>query len=359
MVDNDTEPDERRSDDMATTTATQMMTAIVQRGYGRPARVLAPARVARPVPGDDQVLIRVRATSVNTPDWIMTTGIPYILRLRSGLRRPKAPIRGTDVAGVVEAVGDAVTGVAPGDEVFGSSWANDMVASSGSFAEYAAAPATQVLAKPAGLSFAQAAAAVMSGVTALVAMRDVGRVGPGIRVLVNGASGGVGTFAVQIAKAFGAHVTGVCSTRNVALVRDLGADAVIDYTARDFTREAARFDVILDNAMNHRPSVTTRVLAPGGVFIPNSVGDAGGLLAGLPRMAQAALLGRGPTRVQFARCVVDQANLAAVADLLVSGAVTTVIDRTYPLEDAAGAVAHMLTHRARGNIAIVVGDDGH
>jgi NADPH:quinone reductase-like Zn-dependent oxidoreductase len=342
---------------MTTMTGTRTMTAIVQRGYGRPRQVLEVAEVPRPVPGDDQVLIRVRATSVNTPDWVAVSGIPYIIRLRFGLRRPKAPIRGTDVAGVVAAVGDEVTDVAVGDEVFGSSWVNDTVASSGSFAEYAVVPAPQLLAKPAQLTFGQAAAAVMSGLTALAAMRDVGRVGPGIRVLVNGASGGVGTFAVQIARAFGAHVTGVCSTRNVDLVRGLGADAVIDYTHRDFTREEARYDVILDNVMNHRPSVTARALAPGGVLIPNSVGTTGGLLAGLPRMAQAVLLGRGPTRVRFARCVMDRDNLATLAHLLVGGDVSAVIDRTYDLEDAADAVALMLTHRARGNIAIVAGDD--
>jgi NADPH:quinone reductase-like Zn-dependent oxidoreductase len=342
---------------MATTTGTQTMTAIVQRGYGRPRQVLASAEVPRPVVGDDDVLIRMRATSVNTPDWVAVAGIPYVIRLRFGLRGPKAPIRGTDLAGVVEAVGDGVTDVAIGQEVFGSSWVDDTVDSSGSFAQFAIAPASQVLPKPPQLTFVQSAAAVMSGLTALAAMRDVGRVGPGIRVLVNGASGGVGTFAVQIAKAFGAHVTGVCSTRNVEMVRGLGADAVIDYTQRDFTREAARYDVILDNVMNHRPSVTARALARGGVFIPNSVGNTGGLLAGLPRMAQAVLLGRGSTRVQFARCVMDRDNLAALADLLVSGDVTTVIDGTYALEDAADAVDRMLTHRARGNIAIVIGDD--
>jgi NADPH:quinone reductase-like Zn-dependent oxidoreductase len=199
----------------------------------------------------------VRATSVNTPDWITVTGVPYILRLRSGLRGPKTPVRGTDVAGIVEAVGASVTDLEPGAEVFGSSWAGSLAAP-GTFAELTVAPASQLIPKPAGVSFEEAAASVMSGVTALIAMRDVGRVGPGTRLLINGASGGVGTFAVQIAKAFAAEVTGVCSTRNLELVRSLGADQVIDYTKEDFTRGERRYDVILDNVMNHPPSATAR-----------------------------------------------------------------------------------------------------
>jgi NADPH:quinone reductase-like Zn-dependent oxidoreductase len=324
------------------------MKAIVQRGYGDPEQVLGPAEVERPPVGGDGVLIRVKATSVNTPDWIAVAGVPYILRLQSGLRRPSAPVRGTDVAGVVEDVGGDVTDLRPGDEVFGSLWENRRAP--GTFAEFTVAPASQVIRKPAGLSFEDAGAAVMSGLTALSAMRDVGRVGPGSRVLINGASGGVGTFAVQIAKTLGAEVTGVCSTRNLELVQSLGADHVIDYTAQDFTDGDQRYDVILDNVLNHPPSSTTRVLAPSGTFIPNSIGNTGGLLAGLPRMARARLM--RSTNVSFARCVVDHEHLRALAALLESGDVRVVVDSTYPLERAPEAVARMLTHRARGQVVI-------
>jgi NADPH:quinone reductase-like Zn-dependent oxidoreductase len=270
------------------------MKAIVQESYGPPERVLTLADVDRPPIGDDDVLIRVRGTSVNTPDWIMVTGVPHILRLRSGLRRPRTPIRGTDVAGVVEAVGTKVTDLRPGDEVFGSAWSGTL-ATPGTFAEVTAVPASQLIKKPTRLTFEEAAASVMSGLTALIAIREVGKVETGTRVLINGASGGVGTFAVQIAKGLGAEVTGVSSTGNLELLRSLGADHVIDYTKEYFTRDERRYDVILDNVMNHPPSKTARVLTPTGIFIPNSVGNAGGLFAGLPRMARAALMGRGST----------------------------------------------------------------
>jgi NADPH:quinone reductase-like Zn-dependent oxidoreductase len=330
------------------------MLAVVQEGYGAPERVLKLQQVPRPTVDADGVLVRVRATSVNTPDWIMVTGVPYILRLQSGLRRPKAPVRGTDVAGVVEAVGREVTDLQPGDEVFGSLWDNRSTQPHGTFAELTVAPSSRLIKKPAGLSYAEAAAAVMSGLTALIAIRDVGKAGPGTRVLINGASGGVGTFATQIAKSLGAHVTGVCRTGNLELVRSIGADQVIDYTEEDFTRSEQRFDVILDNVMNHPPSATARVLTATGTLIPNSVGNTGGLFAGLPRMARAALLGRGRTNVQFVRCVVDRENLHALASLLESGDVQVVIDKTYALEDAADAIAQMLGHHARGNLVITV-----
>lgn len=330
------------------------MRAVVQTRYGAPERALRLAEVPAPrVTADDDVLIRVRATSVNTPDWITVTGRPPVLRVRSGLRRPRTPIRGTDVAGVVEAVGRGVTDIAPGDEVFGSAW-DDSLATVGTFAEYTVAPARQLLHKPEALTFVEAAAAVMSGITALVAVRDVARARPGTRMLVNGASGGVGTFAVQMAARRGAEVTAVCSTRNVELVRSLGAAHVIDYTTEDFTRSARRYDAVLDNVMNHPPTRTAGVLAPDGVLIPNSVGDSERLFAGLPRMARAVLLGRGATNVQFARCEFSRENLQELATLLTSGAVTTVVDRSYPLADAAAAVAHMYSHRARGQVAITV-----
>ncbi len=295
------------------------MKAIVQKKYGAPEQVLKLEEVDRPSVGDDDVLIRVRATGVNTPDWITVTGVPYVIRLQFGLRRPPTPVRGTDIAGVVEAVGKNVTDLEPGDEVFGSSWA-DTLATPGTFAEFTVAPASNLIEKPARLTFEEAAASVMSGLTALIAMRDVGKVGPGTRVLINGASGGVGTFAVQIAKALGAEVTGVCSTRNLELVRSLGAAHVVDYAEEDFTRGEERYDVILDNVMNHPPSATARVLAPTGMFIPNSVGNTGNVCAGLPRMARAAVMGLGSTEVQFVKnWVVNRDNLAALSAFLESG----------------------------------------
>lgn len=329
------------------------MKAVVQKGYGPPERVLRQAEIDPPPVGDDDVLVRVRATSVNTPDWITVTGIPYVLRLRSGLRGPKTPVRGTDVAGVVDAVGGNVTDLQPGDEVFGSAWA-DSFDTAGTFAELTVAPADQLTRKPVGLSFEEAAASVMSGLTALLAVRDVAGVGPGTSLLVNGAAGGVGTFAVQFARALGAEVTGVCSTRNVELVRSLGADHVVDYTREDFTRGERRYDVVLDNVLNHPPKAVARALGPGGILIPNSVGNTGGLLAGLPRMGRAALMGKGSVDVRFVSCEVNRENLDALASLLESGAARVVVDEIYPLAEAGKAVARMLEHRARGKVVIAV-----
>jgi NADPH:quinone reductase-like Zn-dependent oxidoreductase len=334
-----------------TTTTIPTTKAIVQEGYG--ARVLKLEEVDRPSVGDD-VMIRVRATSVNTPDWITVAGLPYLLRLKSGLRRPSNPVRGSDVAGFVEAVGKSVTDLQPGDEVFGSSWDAAISTQAGTFAEFTVAPASQLIKKPVTLTFEEAAASVMSGLTALIAMRDVGRLGPGTRVLINGASGGVGTFAVQIAKALGAEVTGVCSTRNLELVRSLGADHVIDYTVQDFTRGPQRYDVVLDNVMNHPPSTTARMLTPNGMLIPNSIGNTGRFFAGLPRMARAAIMGRGSTEVQFVTCVVNRENLDALAALLESGDVKVVVDKTHALGETATAVAHMLGHHARGKVVVTV-----
>lgn len=330
----------------------ESMIAVIQERYGRPEEVLKLATVERPAAGDDEVLVRVRATSVNTPDWSAVAGIPYVMRLRSGLRRPKTGIRGSDIAGVVEAVGRNVIDFRPGDEVFGSIWDDSPSNPTGTFAEYATVPVSELIEKPAGLSFEEAGAASMSGLTALLAIRDVGEVKRGTRVLINGASGGVGTFAVQIAKALEAEVTGVCSTRNIELVQSLGADVVIDYTQEDVTRSAGRYDVVLDNVMNHKPSAMAKLLAPNGIYIPNSLGNTGGLLAGLPRMARAGFMGLGSANVRFVRCVVNQENLEALATMLDSSDVKVVIDRVYPLAEAGSAVAHMLAHHARGNVVI-------
>ena len=323
------------------------MRAIIQDGYGKPECVLRAGEAEVPSIGAGEVLIRVRATSVNTPDWATVIGAPYVLRLGVGLRRPRRPVRGSDVAGVVEAVGRQVTDLAPGDEVFGCARAR-----AGAFAQYAAAPAAQLVSKPAGLPFADAAASVMCGLTALVAIRDVARVSAGTRVLINGASGGVGTMAVQLARALGAEVTAVCGTRGIELVRSLGADHVIDYTREDFTQSGRRFDVILDNVLNYPPKAAARVLAPGGTFIPNSLGYTGGMLAGLPRMARAVLMGLGSTRVKLVTPPVNRENLAALRQLLQSGEVKVVIAQTYPLDQTAEAVTHMLGHHPGGKIAI-------
>jgi NADPH:quinone reductase-like Zn-dependent oxidoreductase len=326
-----------------------VMQAIIQDGYGVPERVLRPAEIAVPPIGAGDVLVRVRATSVNTPDWATVAGAPYIMRPGIGLRRPRRPVRGSDIAGVVQAVGEHVTDLAPGDEVFGSTRGRV-----GAFAQYAAAPATQLVKKPAVLSFIDAAASVMCGLTALVAMRDVARVRAGTTVLINGASGGVGTMAVQIAKTLGAEVTAVCGTGNTELVRILGADRLIDYTKEDFTKGGRRFDVILDNVLNHPPKAVMGALAPGGTFIPNSLGNTGGLFAGLPRMARAVLLGLGSANVKTVTPAMNRENLAALLRLLESGEVRVVIAQTYPLDQAARAVTHMLGHHPGGKIAITV-----
>ncbi|WP_433599819.1 NAD(P)-dependent alcohol dehydrogenase [Nocardia sp. CA-135953] len=331
------------------------MKAIVQRGYGPPDRVFALGDIARPAVGADDALVRLRATSVNTPDWVGAVGMPYILRLQFGLWTPATPVRGSDIAGIVEAVGTNVTDLEPGDEVFGSTWDSTASTQHGTFAEYTVAPAGQLILKPAELTFEEAAASVMSGITALAAMRDAGQAGPGKQVLINGASGGVGTLAVQIAKTLGAQVTGVCSSRNIEFVQSLGADHVIDYAQEDFTRRTHRYDVILDNVLNHPPTVTARLLTPGGTLIPNSIGEARGVLGSMPRIGRAMLMMRwGSTDVRTVTCVPNRDNLRALATLLVSGDIKVIIEKAYPLADAAAAVTHMMSHRARGKVVITL-----
>jgi NADPH:quinone reductase-like Zn-dependent oxidoreductase len=320
------------------------MRAISQDSYGEPERVLRYEEIPVPAIGAGDVLIRMRATSVNTPDWATVIGVPYILRLAVGLRRPKLPVRGSDVSGVVEAVGEQVTDLVPGDEVFGSARAT--------FAEYVVAQAAQLVKKPAGLGFTDAAACVMTGLTALTAMRDVAHVQAGTRVLINGASGGVGTMAVQIAATLGAEVTGVCGPGHAELVRSLGAHHVIDYAREDFTDGRSRYDVVLDNVLNHPPKATARILAPGGLLIPNSLGYTGRLLAGLPRTARAVLMGLGRTKVRTVTPKVNRENLTALLRLLEPGQIRVIIDRAYPLDQAAQAVAQVLEHHASGKVAI-------
>jgi len=330
------------------------MRAIIQTRYGHPHHVLTLTDIPRPAPGPGEALIRVHASSVNTPDWLTVTGTPRILRLKSGLRRPTGRIRGTDLAGTVETTGDTTTDLQPGDEVYGSLWTSALNSPHGTFAEYTIARTTNLARKPTGLTHEQAAASVMSGLTALTAMRDTAHVTTGTRVLINGASGGVGTFAVQLARHLGAHVTAVCGEHNHDLVTTLGADETIDYTEEDFTTHHARYDVILDNVLNHPPTRTIRALAPGGILMPNSIGDTTKPFAGLPRIARAQLIRRSRADIRPVNTVCDRAHLDDLSALLTSGALTPVIDTAYPLEQTPAAIAHMLTHRARGNIAITI-----
>jgi len=322
------------------------MRAIVQRSYGSP-EVLESADVDRPVAGDDDVLVRVRAASVHPGDYFLMTGEPYVVRLAFGLRRPRHPIPGRDLAGVVAAVGKDVVDLQPGDEVFG--WST-----TGTLAEYACVPAVQLVRTPANLSAGPAAAVPTSGVTALQALRDIAHVQPGQAVLITGASGGVGTFAVQIAKALGAEVTAVCSTRNVELVRSVGADHIIDYTRTDFTRTGLRYDVIFDSVEAQSLSEVRRALTPIGTLIPNS--GRGGLWVGpLGRIvkARARSLFTRQTLRPFTS-VGKRQDLLDLAELLEAAQLTPVIDRTYPLSQAAEALRYVGAGHTRGKVVITV-----
>ncbi|GAA5649140.1 NAD(P)-dependent alcohol dehydrogenase [Geodermatophilus obscurus] len=322
------------------------MRAAVQHRYGPPS-VLESSEVGLPLPGQGDVLVQVGAASVHPGDYFVMTGEPYVVRLVFGLRRPRHGIPGRDLAGVVAAVGKDVTALRPGDEVFGWSTA-------GTLAEYACVPADNLVAVPANLSVGDAAAVPTSALTALQALRDIANVRPGQTVLVTGASGGVGSFAVQIAKAFGAEVTGVCSTRNVDLVRSLGADHVVDYTRTDFTRTEKRYDVILDNVEAQPLAAVRRALTPTGTLIPNS-GRGGRWLGPLARIIRARVLS-GFTRQQLKPflSVEKRQDLLTLADLLATGQVTPVIDRTYPLDEAADALRYVAAGHTRGKVVIAV-----
>ncbi len=316
------------------------MRAAVQHRYGPPA-VLQVAEIERPLPGRGGVLVQVVAASVHPGDYFVMTAKPYVVRLAFGLRRPRDGIPGRDLAGVVAAVGKDVTDLQPGDEVFGWSAA-------GTLAEYACVPADNLVSVPANLSVVDAAAVPTSAMTALQALRDIASVRPGQTVLVTGASGGVGSFAVQIAKAFGAEVTGVCSTRNVDLVRSLGADHVIDYTNTDFTSTDRRYDVVLDNVEAQPLADVRRALTPTGTLIPNS-GHGGRWLGPHGRIVKARVLS-GFTRQQLKpfTSVGKRQDLLTLADLLATGQVTPVIDRTYPLDDAVDALRYVGAGQLRG-----------
>lgn len=322
------------------------MKAIGQRRYGPP-EMLEYTDVARPVVGDGDVLVGVRAASVHPGDYFVLTGVPQIVRLAFGLRRPRHPIPGRDLAGVVAAVGKDVTDLQLGDEVFG--WST-----TGTLAQYACVPAVQLVRKPDRLTMAQAAAVPTSGITALQALRDIAHVQPGHTVLVTGASGGVGTFAVQIAKALGAEVTGVCSTRNMELVRSVGADHVIDYMSTDFTRTGLRYDVIFDNVEAQSLSEVRRALTATGTLIPNS-GRGGRWVGPLGRVvkARARSLFTRQTLRPFTS-LEKRRDLLDLAELLEAAQLTPVIDRTYPLSEAADALRYVGAGHTRGKVVITI-----
>jgi NADPH:quinone reductase-like Zn-dependent oxidoreductase len=321
------------------------MKAIVYRTYGSP-NVLHVEETATPTPTDDQVLIRVRAASVNPYDWHFMRGSPYIMRILSGLTRPKDIRVGVDVAGVVETVGRKVTRFKPGDAVFGGC--------RGAFAEYACAADTSIVAKPANVTFKQAATVAVAGYTALQGLRDQGKIQRGHNVLVNGASGGVGTFAVQIAKSFGAGVTGVCSTRNLDLVHSLGADRVIDYTREDFTTGSDRYDIVLDCHARRPLLACAGILARTGRYI--IVGAPGGGLLGPLRPAVKAFALAPFVRRTLTMMMAkpNQDDLATIAELMKTGAVTPMIDRCYRLDEVPDAIRYLEQGHARGKVVISV-----
>jgi NADPH:quinone reductase-like Zn-dependent oxidoreductase len=319
------------------------MKAITYTEYGPP-EVLRLTEVERPTPKEHEVLIRIRAASVNPLDWRLLRGKPAFTRLlMGGLRRPKATRPGVDVAGRVEAVDRSVTAFKPGDEVFGTC--------RGAFAEYGCAAEDKLALKPANLSFEEAAAVPVAAVSALQALRDRGGIRPGQKVLIEGASGGVGTFAVQIAKSFGADVTAVCSTGNVDKARSLGADQVIDYTREDFTRSSQRYDLII-GANSHRPIFDyRRALSPSGTYV--MIGG------GWSQIFQGMLLGPllswvGSRKMTFFMARITREDLAFLGDLLAAGKIVPVIDRRYPLNEVAEAVRYSEAGHAKGKVVITV-----
>jgi len=324
------------------------MKAIVQERFGPP-DVLRLADADMPEAGPGEVVIRVHAAAVNPYDWHMLRGDPRIARLigATGLTRPKSRVAGIDAAGRVEATGPDAGGLRPGDEVIGLA--------PGAFAEYVLAKADLVVPKPAGLSFEQAAAVPLAATSALRAIQQVGEVRSGHRVLVNGAGGGVGTFAVQIAAALGAEVTGVCSTRNVDLVRSIGAAHVIDYTTEDFTTGRVRYDVILDNVGNQPLRRLRQALAPTGTLVYNAGGSPGHLIGAVGAGVQVAVVnGFARQRLRVLGFVQKRADLLAVTELIEAGRLTPALDRTYPLADTAEGLRHVEAGHARGKVIITM-----
>jgi NADPH:quinone reductase-like Zn-dependent oxidoreductase len=326
---------------------TNPMKAIVYCDYGLPNLKLQ--EIEKPTPADDQLLVKVRAASVNPLDWHFIEGTPYIMRaLGVGLRKPADTRLGVDFAGTVEAVGKNVTKFKVGDEVFGGR--------TGAFSEYVCVRESRaVAAKPANITFEQAASVPIAAITALQGVRDKGKVQPGQKVLINGASGGVGTFAVQIAKSFGADVTGVCSTRNLDMVRSLGADHLIDYTKEDFTKGAERYDVIIDNVANHSLLESRRALKPNGIYVLIGGGSANeqGLIGPLINPIKAMLLSPFVSqKMGMLLADLNHNDLTFLADLMQSGKVTPVIDKRYKLSELPQAIEYLEQGHARGKVVI-------
>ena len=324
------------------------MKAVVQVGYGSP-DVLKLKDVEKPVPGDGEVLVRVRATSINAGDYFTMKGKPFLIRPVLGLMRPRnGRIAGWDLSGLVEAVGGGVTAFVPGDEVYGATGM-----SGGAFAEYACIPEGSLAAKPANLTFEQAAAVPVAAVTALHGLRDAGKLRAGQKVLINNASGGVGTFAVQIAKTMGAGVTGVCSAKNVAMVRSIGADHVFDYTKEDFTKSGLRYDLILDNIGTHSFSDYKRALTPEGKVIPNT-GH-----AGMGYVVRSYMLSmRDPQVGRMFSGTPHTEDLVFLTGLIESGEVSPVIDHTYPFHDVPAAMGYAAQGHVSGKVVIRVSPPG-
>ena len=322
------------------------MKAAVYSRYGPP-DVVQIRDVEKPVPKDDEVLIKVRAASVNPVDWHFMRGRPYFLRILAGLRKPRITRLGVDVAGQVEAVGRSVTQFKPGDGVFGSC--------RGAFAEYACTSESALVMKPDDVTFEQAASVPLAALTALQGLRDKGQIQPGQKVLINGAAGGVGTFAVQIAKSFGADVTGVCSARNVGMVRSIGADRVIDYTREDFTKSGQRYDLILDSVGNHSLLACRRVLNPKGIYI--AVGGPSGpwMIGPLASAITAPVLSRFVSqKLVMVLTRRSKEDLIIMQELLEAGKVTPVIDRSYPLSEVPEAIRYLEEGHARGKVVITL-----
>ena len=329
------------------------MKAIVYSNYGSP-DVLKCEEIEKPVPADNEVLIRVRAASLNPVDGHLMRG-PLPLRLMTGLGKPRSGRLGVDVAGQVEAVGRNVTQFKPGNEVFGACRA--------ALAEFACAPASRLVMKPNKVTFEQAASVPVAGLTALQGLRDKGKIQPGQRVLTNGASGGVGTFAVQIAKSFGADVTGVCSTRNVAMVRSIGADRVIDYTKEDFTQSAQPYDLIFDNVSNHSFSERRRILTSNGICVLAGIGGAGSHEGQWARLGGSlkALVASWFISQKFVTFIarITREDLTILSDLMESGKVTPVIDKRYRLNEVAQALRYLEEGHAQGKVVITVEHDNY
>ncbi len=327
----------------------ETMRAIVQEEYGTsPEKVLRLSEVEKPAPAHDQVLVRVHGASVDRGTWHLMTGLPNLMRIMGfGLRTPKFLNPGRSFSGTVDAVGENVTGFEPGDEVYGTG--------EGSFAEYACAEVGRLATKPSNLSFEQAAAVPISGMTALQGLRDRAKVKPGEQVLIIGASGGVGTFAVQIAKAFGAEVTGVCSTAKMDLVRPLGADHVVDYTHAGFLGDEHRYDAILDIAGNSRLSHLRRALTRGGRLVIIGGETDGRWIGGFDRQLRAIMLSPFVSQnLGMLGAKENAADLSVLRELLEAGTVTPVVDRTYPVSEAAAAVRYFMAGRARGKVVITL-----